>query len=186
MQLVPEHNGFRMRYMTLAYRAKAYEDVIETGRELLQRDTLLPALTLVGDAFGQMSEPDSALAYYQAALLRQPDKPSLVVKVADIQLRQKNYREALNLTTDFLKVDPTSVPVRQLQGMAHFLMEHYAQSASVFQTLVDDGDDSYATHYYLGHSYKETKRPYLAIPEFQAAWQKDSSSVALALDIGGW
>ena len=184
MQLVPEHAGYRMRYMTLAYRGKAYPDVVETGRELLQRDSLLPALTLVGDAFGQMNEPDSALAYYQAALLRQPDKPSLVVKVADVLLRQKEYREALNLTTDFLKLDPTSVPVRQLQGMAHFLMEHYAQSASVFQALVDDGDDSYATHYYLGHSYKEIKQSYYALPELKAAWQKDSSSVALALDIG--
>lgn len=184
MQLVPEHNGFRMRYMTLAYRAKAYEDVIETGRELLQRDSLLQALTLVGDAFGQMNELDSALAYYQAALRRQPEKPTLVVKAADVLLRQKEYREALNLTTAFLEVDPSYVPVRQLQGMTHFLLEHYAQSANVFQALVDDGDDSYATHYYLGHSYRETKRPYLAIPEFQAAWQKDSSSVALALDIG--
>ena len=184
MQLVPDHAGFRMRYMTLAYRGKAYPDVVETGRELLQRDSLLPALTLVGDAFGQMNQLDSALVYYQAGLRQQPDKPSLVVKTADVLLRQKKYREALNLTTAFLEVDPTYVPVRQLQGMTHYLMEHYDQSARVFQALVDDGDDSYATHYYLGHSYKETRRSFLAIPEFQAAWQKDSSSVALALDIG--
>ena len=184
MQLIPEHAGYRMRYMTLAYRAKVYEDVIETGRELLQRDTLLPALTLVGDAFGQISEPDSALAYYQAALLRQPDKPTLVVKAADVLLRQKRYPEALALTTGFLKVDPTYVPVRQLQGMTFFLMERYAQSAKAFQSLVDDGDDSYATHYYLGYSYKEIKQSYYALTELKAAWQKDSSSVALALDIG--
>jgi len=184
MQLVPDHIGYRMRYLTLAYRAKAYPEVVEASRELLQRDTLVPALTLVGDAFGQMNEPDSALAYYRAALRRQPDKASIVVKTVDVLLRKKDYRPALAETKAYLELDPENVPVRQLQGMTYFLMEQYALSAKVFQSLVDDGDDSYATHYYLGHSYKEIKQTYYALPELKAAWQKDSSSVALALDIG--
>lgn len=183
-QMAPEHTGYRMRYMTLAYRAKAYPEVVGAGKELLQRDSLLPALTLVGDAFGQLGELDSALCYYRAALRQQPEKPSLIVKTADVLLRQKQYREALALTTEFLEGNPTYVPVRQLQGMTYYLMGQYEQSAQAFQALVGDGDDGYATHYYLGQSYKEIRRPFLAAPELEAAWQKDSSSVALALDIG--
>ena len=173
-----------MRYLTLAYRAKAYQEVVDAGRELLQRDSLLQALTLVGDAFGQMGQPDSALAYYRPALRRYPDKPSVVIKVVDVLLRQKDYRQALKETTAYLALDPENVPVRQLQGMSYYLLGQYAQSAQVFQSLVDDGEDSYATHYYLGYSLKEIKQSYFAVPELQAAWQMDSSSVNLALDIG--
>lgn len=183
-QLVPNHLGYRMRYLTLAYRAKAYQEVVEAGRDLLQQDSLLQAVTLVGDAFGQMNQPDSALAYYRPALRRYPEKASLVVKVVDVLLRKKDYRPALKECIAYLERDPENVPVRQLQGMTYYLLGQFDQSSKVFWSLVEDGDDSYATHYYLGYSYKELKQSHNAVPELQAAWQIDSSSVTLALDIG--
>lgn len=72
----PEDLGYQVRYMYLLGRAKAYSSVIAQGRELLKRDTLLQALTLVGDAFNNMEQADSAMRYYNAALLRQPHNAS--------------------------------------------------------------------------------------------------------------
>jgi hypothetical protein len=40
-QLQPHNIGFRVRYLNLAFRAKAYKDVVSDGRDILQRDTLL-------------------------------------------------------------------------------------------------------------------------------------------------
>lgn len=185
MQLDPDNLGYRMRYLTLSYRAKAYPETVNAGKELLQKDSLLPAVSLVGDAFAQMNMLDSALSYYSSALRRNPARESYAVKTVDVLLRQKNYPKAKEVAESFLENDPTSIPVRQLQGMAYLLTEDYKKSADIFDALTKDGDDSYATHYYLGISYREINIYLLARQELLAAWQKDSSSVALALDIAG-
>ena len=110
--------GFRIRYMNLASRAKSYASVIDEGRDLLQRDTLLPVLTLMGDAFQKTEQPDSALFYYREALRRKPRNAAVVGKIADILLGRKAYDETLSLAEEYLSMDPDNIPVGKVKGLA--------------------------------------------------------------------
>ena len=179
----PDNLGFRIRYMNLASRAKAYTAVIDEGRDLLRRDTLLPALTLMGDAFQKTEQPDSALVYYRNALRRKPRNAAVVSKIADILLGRKAYDETLSLAEEYLSMDPDNIPVGKVKGLALYLKKQYEPSIAAFEHVLEAGDDSYGTHYYLGHGYREFGLLREADDQFLKAWQIDSSDVSLALSI---
>ena len=179
----PEDLGYQIRYMYLLGRVKAYDSVIAQGRELLKRDTLLQALTLVGDAFNNMEQADSAMSYYNAALLRQPHNASVVSKMANILLGRKDYDGVLTLADNYLAMDSLNIDILRIKGLAHYLKGEYKPSAVSFETVIEEGDESYAPHYYLAkdlynqHLYKE------ADEHFMKAWQLDSTRASLALEI---
>ncbi|MBR6212222.1 MAG: tetratricopeptide repeat protein [Bacteroidales bacterium] len=179
----PEDLGYQIRYMYLLGRAKAYSSVIAQGRELLKRDTLLQALTLVGDAFNNMEQPDSAMHYYNAALLRRPRNASVVSKMSNILLGRKDYDGVLSLSDNYLAMDSLNVDILRIKGLAHYLKGEYEPSAASFETVIGEGDDSYAPHYYLAkdlyhqHLHKE------ADEHFMKAWQLDSTRASLAMEI---
>lgn len=182
-QYQPDNLGFRIRFMNLASRAKAYDSVLDEGRDILRRDTLLPVLTLMGDAFLKTEQPDSALVYYRNALRRKPRNAAVVGKIADILLGRKAYDETLSLAEEYLSMDPDNVPVGKVKGLALYLKRQYVPSSEAFEHVLEAGDDSYGTHYYLGHDYRETAQLVEANEHFLKAWQIDTSDVALALSI---
>lgn len=179
----PDDLGFQVRYISLASRARDFQEVVARGREVLQRDTLLHVLTLVGDAFNQMGQRDSAMRYYSAALRRRPDNASVVNKMSRILLDRKDYDGALALADDYLELDPLDIDILCVKGLAHYLKEEYKPSADAFETAIEQGDDTYAPHYYLAkdfshlHLYKE------ADEHFIRAWQLDSTKASLAMEI---
>lgn len=85
-------------------------------RELLKRDTLLQALTLVGDAFNNMEQAHSAMRYYNAALLRQPHNASVVSKMANILLGRKDYDGVLSLSNNYLAMDSLNIDILRIKG----------------------------------------------------------------------
>ena len=179
----PDDLGFQVRYISLASRARDFQEVVARGREVLQRDTLLHVLTLVGDAFNQMEQRDSAMRYYSAALRRRPDNASVVNKMSRILLDRKDYDGALALADDYLELDSLDIDILRVKGLAHYLKEEYKPSAVAFETAIEQGDDTYAPHYYLAkdfshlHLYKE------ADEHFIRAWQLDSTKASLAMEI---
>ena len=179
----PDDLGYQIRYLQLASRAKAYDDVVARGREVLQRDTLLPVLTLVGDAFNQMEQRDSAMTYYSAALIRRPDNASLVNKMSRIMLDRKDYDGALALADAYLELDSLNVDILRVKGLAHYLKEEYKPSADAFEAAVNQGDDTYATHYYLGKDFSNLHLHREAEEHFMRAWQLDSTKASLAMEI---
>lgn len=89
-------------------------------------------------------------------------------------------RDSVTFTCD---VSPEkALPVLQTRGVAECLMKEYAASIRTFESLLAAGDDSYATHYYLGLDYLENSAPMLAAEQFESAYAIDSSDVNLVLN----
>ena len=182
-QLRPDDLGYQVRYLSLVSRAKAYDVVAGLGCEVLQRDTLLPVLTLVGDAFNNMEQPDSAMHYYSVALRRRPRNASVVSKMANILLGRKDYDGALALADGYLALDSLNIDILCIKGLSHYLKGEYKPSAAAFETAIEEGDDSYAPHYYLAQDYSHQRLYREADEHFMRAWQLDSTRASLALDI---
>jgi tetratricopeptide (TPR) repeat protein len=182
-QLRPEDLGNQVRFMSLLNRAGALSDVVARGREVLQRDTLIPVLTLVGDAFNKMEQPDSAMHYYGAALRRRPRNASVVSKMSNILLERKDYDWALSLAENYLALDSLNIDILRIQGLAYYLKENWMLSADAFELAVELGDDTYAPHYYLAKDYSGLHMFREADEHFMRAWQLDSTRASLALEI---
>ena len=182
-QLHPEDLGNQVRFLSLLNRAGALSDVVARGREVLQRDTLIPVLTLVGDAFNKMEQPDSAMHYYGAALRRRPRNASVVSKMSNILLERKDYDGALSLAENYLALDSLNIDILRIQGLAYYLKENWMLSADAFELAVELGDDTYAPHYYLAKDYSGLHMFREADEHFMRAWQLDSTRASLALEI---
>ena len=182
-QLHPEDLGNQVRFLSLLNRAGALSDVVARGREVLQRDTLIPVLTLVGDAFNKMEQPDSAMHYYGAALRRRPRNASVISKMSNILLERKDYDGALSLAENYLALDSLNIDILRIQGLAYYLKENWMLSADAFELAVELGDDTYAPHYYLAKDYSGLHMFREADEHFMRAWQLDSTRASLALEI---
>ena len=179
----PDNLLYKIRLMQAYYRLKAYPQSIQTGRSVLQLDSIPAVVSYVGDAFNQMAQADSALWYYRKSLALKPMNESVVSKAMGILLSAEDYEGALNLCEPFLAEDHDNTTIAPLKGLALYRKEDYESAVKVFQRQKDIGNDSYPIHYYLGQSYWHTLVLYRAEEELMAAWQIDSSDVNLAYSI---
>lgn len=179
----PDKLLYKLRMMNLLYRGKQYEASVGLGREILQRDSITQVVSLLGDAFNQMEQRDSAEWYYRRALERRPHNESVLNKLCGILLGREQYDEVLSLTGAFLADEPDNLAILPVSGIAHFAREQYEDADADFSRMQKLGDDGYAVHYYLGQCAQKFGRTWAAEQEFEKAWQRDSTDVGLAITI---
>ena len=171
---------YKIRQMQIYSRLKAWPNTIQAGKAALQLDSIPAVMGVVGDAFRQMEQSDSALWYYRRSLSLRPRNTAVLSKAMDILIGKEQYDEAISLAAPFLSEDPDNYTIAPLQGLAYFRKTDYDTAVDIFQRQEDIGNDIYPIHYYLGQSYWRTKVIYRAEQELIAAWQIDSSDVNLA------
>ena len=179
----PENLLYRIKQMQLAYRMKDNLTCAAIGRDVLARDSIPAVAALASDAYNLAGLADSALLCYRQALALKPRNEAVVSKAANLLLAAKDYEGVLQLTADYLALDPDNFAIAPIQGLAYYLSAQYDSSLVVFQTLEDLGADSYPVHYYLGQSLWHTNVPYAADRELQQAWAIDSTDASLAVSI---
>ena len=179
----PDNLLYKIRLMQAHYRLKDYPQSIQAGREVLRRDSIPAVVSLVGDAFRQMEQADSALWYYRKSLALKPGSETVVSKAVGILIDRGDYDGAIAQSGTFLTEDPDNTTIAPLQGLAYYRKGDYEAAGKVFQRQEDIGNDTYPIHYYLGQSYWHTLVIYRAERELLAAWQIDSSDVTLAYSI---
>lgn len=181
--LVPDNILYKVRLMQTRYRQKAFPQCVQTGREVLQMDSIPAVYSIVGDAFLQMEQGDSALCYYRKSLSLKPFNETVASKAFNILVNAENYDGAVAVCDPILAEDPDNFKIAPLKGLALFRKGDYDAAIDLFQRQEDIGNDIYPIHYYLGQSYWHTKVIYRAEKELVAAWQIDSSDVNLAYSI---
>ena len=183
-QMQPNKLLYKLRLMNLLYRAKQYEGAISFGRDVLQRDSITQVISMVGDAFNQLEQRDSAECYYRRALARRPHSDAVLSKLSNILLGREQHDEVLALTDAFLAEEPDNLTILPIRGVARYGKQQYDEAEADFLRMHELGEDGYAVHYYLGLCAQKTGILRDAIREFGLAWQRDSSDVNVALTIG--
>ena len=175
---------YKLRLMNLLYRGKQYDAAIGYGRDVLQRDSITQVISMVGDAFNQLEQRDSAQWYYRRALSRRPHNDAVLSKLSSILLGREQYDEVLSLTDAFLAEEPDNLTILPVRGVARYSKQQYDDAEADFLRMHELGNDGYAVHYYMGLCAQKTGILRDAIREFRLAWQRDSSDVNVALTIG--
>ncbi|MBR4801702.1 MAG: tetratricopeptide repeat protein [Bacteroidales bacterium] len=181
--LKPDNILYKVKLMQTFYRLKAYPQSIQTGKAVLQLDSIPAVISYVGDGFRQMDQKDSALWYYRRSLALRPMNETVLSKAMGILLDVKDYDGVIAISQPFLAEDPDNMTIAPLQGVAFYRKGDYDSSIKIFQRLEDLGNDSYPIHFFLGQSYWHTQTKYRAEQELLAAWEIDSSDVNLAYSI---
>ncbi|MBR6466516.1 MAG: tetratricopeptide repeat protein [Bacteroidales bacterium] len=181
--LKPDNILYKVRLMQAYYRLKAYPQSVQTGKAVLQLDSIPAVISYVGDGFRQMKQTDSALWYYRRSLALKPMNETVLSKAMGILIDSSNYDGAISICESFLAEDPDNETISSLKGLALYRNKDYESAIKIFQRLEDIGNDSYPIHYFLGQSYWHTQTKYRAEQELLAAWEIDSSDVNLAYSI---
>lgn len=172
-----------VRQMLSAYKLKGYKQVISIGTDILQRDTIPALISMVGDAYSQLEQTDSAIVYYNKALAAKPLYESVVSKLSNIYLKNKEYDKIIEVADSLLVLDQDNMTVAPIKGLALFRKGEYESALEVMEKQDKLGNDSYGVHFCLGHCYWQKNITYKAEEELTKAWMIDSTDVNLALSI---
>lgn len=101
-QLRPEEPFYRIRLAQVHYRLEEYAEAVGAGKSVLTRDEIPSLRMLVGNAFNQLKQPDSALVCYRKVLSRNPLHQKAVLGISKILLDRKDYASAIAVCQGYL------------------------------------------------------------------------------------
>lgn len=179
----PTNILYKVRQISVSYKLKAWPEVVDTGKKLLELDSIPTISAMVGDAYNQMKQTDSALVYYNLSLVVKPNNDNVVSKAAKIYLDRKDYESVIRLSEAFLAIEPNNFTVAPIKGLALYQKGNYSPAIEIFENQLRLGNNSYGVHFNLGQCYWRTNSLAKAQEEFETAWQIDSSDVNLAFSI---
>ena len=179
----PDNVYFKICQARILYREKQYKESIAACKSIISQDSIPDILSLTADAYKNIGAADSALVYYDHVLRMKPYHVQTLSKKADILLSAKQYLPVIDMSREYLKIDPDNMTMLPVYGLALHLQGSYTLSIEQFEHLLDIGGDSYAVHYYLGLNHYMMDNWARAIPEFEKAYQIDSSDVTLVYQL---
>lgn len=171
----PVNLYFRVQQTMLYYYCGLYEDCIANAEMVMAVDSIPAIVSLAGDSWNMLGQPDSALVCYREALQLNPYNEKVIDKASSILLRRKEYGEIMYMTDRFLKRD-TSLNVLGIRGMTFYLQKAYPESLRLFERMRALGDSTYSTNFYLGLNYLETD-PVKALYAFEDAYRADTTNI---------
>ncbi len=185
MSKQPSNVFFRLQVLSLLNKAKDWKACIEDGKSLLQLDSLPQAMAIVGYAYSNMNQADSAYVYYDMASRFKPENVGYLTSICNLLLAKENYGEVIARTGGYLvNITPNEPEIESVYGFASYQLRNYEEAFKAFNKLKADGDKSFATYYYAGLSAMALKEYNRAAKDFAVAWQIDSTNAALAANYG--
>ncbi|MCD8165370.1 MAG: tetratricopeptide repeat protein [Bacteroides sp.] len=184
LTLEPDNKYIRLHLIRLSLFTEDYETARQECNTLLQTDSSSLAYRLLGECYENMQLPDSTLLCYHQAILHTPTDHQPIARAANIYINQEAYEKALELTETYREKDSLNILVNQLNAKAYCLSKQYTPAQERYEKLVELGDRSYLTHYYLGVSYYMNELFYEAHEYLSKAHQKDPWNVNLLYYLG--
>lgn len=171
----PANLYFRMQKTVLYYYCGMYEDCIAGAESVMAVESIPAMVSLAGDSWNMLGQPDSALVCYREALEFNPYDENLIDKISGILLDKKEYGVLMEITNRYLERD-SSFQVLGIQGMTYYMRKQYPESLRIFERMRALGDSTYSTNFYLGLNYLETDL-LKALYAFEDAYKADSTNI---------
>lgn len=182
--MAPASIPYKIKLIQIQSKLGEFMFAAQTGKAILQLDTIPAIISLTGDYFAKAGQQDSAMTYYDLALDINPMNTKVISKKAKILLDKKEYGLAHGLTYEYLEKDPDNPEIAPILGVVYYLINTYQYSVEVLSRQRDLGNDTYGVHFYLGQSLWQLGQNQEAKDELLKAWQLDSTDANLAYCIG--
>lgn len=135
------------------YRNSNWTETIEASKSVFRTDSVSLLLRMVGDAYLNKDDADSAIWFYAKAIEKNPADYVAVSKLGNVYYAAKFYEAAINITGKYLtEIDSNQTVIGQLNGMAYYSNGQFDEAIERLSANVELGDSTYTTTYFLGMS----------------------------------
>ena len=185
VDLHPENSFFTIHLSNLYYGIEDFSMAKNILLPLYRYDSLNTyVLKQIANAYNELQQADSAIAFYVKYLDLVPYDPGITGKLTNLFIRKKDYPAGLYLTEMFLAHDSTNPGILKLNAYCNYLMKNYQTAAQNFLKCVFLGDKSRFTLKYFGLSYYRQEMYELAEPQLRLAYQADTADTEICFYYG--
>ena len=179
LDLNPENKYVRIQYINLLLSLQKFRDALGESSLMTEKDSSAIALHLQAQSFEGMGEPLPAAGCYYNIQEKYPSDYLAAAKLGAINIAGSYFDEAIEATEKYRQIDTTNIAVNRQNALAYCLKQDYPTAIRRYQYLVNQGDSSFHTCYYLGISYYAIERYYEAHDILEAARKYDPENVNL-------
>jgi len=132
----------------------------------------------LGSAYLDTNRPEKALRYYQRALDLEPknvDIPSIYSYMGVCLKDMGEYRKAIDVLKEGLKLDAERTDIYNLMGFCHFKLKEHEEAIAAFNRVLRLDPSSAIDYANIGSNYREMGQPEKAIEYYEAALALDPS-----------
>lgn len=159
-ELSPENKYIRIQYINLLLNQRKYREALGESSLLAEKDSSAIALHLMGQSLEGMDDFQAALGNYHLIQELYPTDYLAAAKLAKIYIEGKDYTYAIETTEKYREKDTTNIIVNQLNAQAYCLDKKYPTAIKRYEYLLEQGDSTFHTCFYLGASYYATGKYY--------------------------
>ena len=184
LDLTPENKYVRIQYINLRLAQQKFREALGESSLMTEKDSSAIALHLQAQSFEGMNELLPAAGCYYNIQEKYPADYLAAAKLGAINIAASYYDEAIEATEKYRKIDTTNIAVNRQNALAYCLKQDYPTAIRRYQYLVNQGDSTFHTCYYLGISYYAIERYYEAHDFLEAARKYDPENVNLLYYLG--
>ena len=184
LDLNPENKYVRIQYINLLLSLQKFRDALGESSLMTEKDSSAIALHLQAQSFEGMGEPLPAAGCYYNIQEKYPSDYLAAAKLGAINIAGSYFDEAIEATEKYRQIDTTNIAVNRQNALAYCLKQDYPTAIRRYQYLVNQGDSSFHTCYYLGISYYAIERYYEAHDFLEAARKYAPENVNLLYYLG--
>ncbi|MFT0322060.1 tetratricopeptide repeat protein [Bacteroides thetaiotaomicron] len=184
LDLNPENKYVRIQYIGLLLSLQKFQDALGESSLMTEKDSSAIALHLQAQSFEGMGELLPATGCYYNIQEKYPDDYLAAAKLAALNIAGSYFNEAIEATEKYRQIDTTNIAVNRQNALAYCLNKDYPTAIQRYEYLVNQGDSSFHTCYYLGISYYAEEKYYEAHDFLEAARKHDPENVNLLYYLG--
>ena len=184
LDLNPENKYVRIQYIGLLLSLQKFQDALGESSLMTEKDSSAIALHLQAQSFEGMGELLPATGCYYNIQEKYPDDYLAAAKLAALNIAGSYFNEAIEATEKYRQTDTTNIAVNRQNALAYCLNKDYPTAIQRYEYLVNQGDSSFHTCYYLGISYYAEEKYYEAHDFLEAARKHDPENVNLLYYLG--
>jgi len=185
VKLKPDNYFFKVQLANIYFTNLNYKEAIRSIIPLSVKDTTnVHLLKMIGNSYTELKYYDSAIYYYNKALILMPSDLFINQKLTNLYIKSKEYNKGLAVSECYLKKDSTNAEMFLLKGYCLYLLKNYSNAVEPFMRSMDLGKDTKFIYKYLGLSFYKMEIYGLAEKYLDIAYQKDSTDVDLCFYLG--
>ena len=184
LDLNPKNKYVRIQYISLLLSSQDFQNALGESSLLTEKDSSLIAMHLQAQSFEGMGEVLPATGCYHNIQEKYPNDFLAAAKLGALYIAGSHFDEAIEATEKYRQTDTTHIVVNRQNALAYCLKKDYPKAIQRYEYLVNQGDSSFYTCYYLGISYYAMEKFYEAHDFLEAARKYDPTNVNLLYYLG--
>lgn len=184
LDLKPDNNYARLQYISMLCVTEQYAQACRACHEVMKEDHSNAVLRLMAQAQEGMMRKDSALYYYKIIVEKELQDYLSVAKLANLHIELNEPEEAVEITERYREKDTTNIYVNRQNAQAYCLIKDYPKAITRYKQLVEQGDSTKMTCYYLGMSYYAIEDYYGAHDFLRIALKYDPKNINVLYYLG--